>query len=227
MSYLDEKNHQYYNDKNEPIPSVTQIISILNKNGLVKWANILGFKKINAEKLINEKALIGSLLHDRISKYLKGEEYSPHLSEEINDRVDELYNIFLKWYDVSQPKLIFTEKNYINNLYGGTIDLLCEIEGKIYLIDFKTSKKIHSTQLIQLAGYLLLISELDPELYSKIDRCQILSFTPSKLLTESREIEQMKPYELIFQNSYILYTQYDKILREEWNESLKEWKDKG
>lgn len=226
MSYLDEKNHQYYNDNNEPIPSVTQIISILNKKGLVSWANMLGFKKINAEKMINEKAVIGTLLHDRISKFFSKQDYQPHLSEEINNTVDELYSIFLKWYEMANPKLIFSEKNYISEKYGGTIDLLCEIEGLTYLIDFKTSKKIHSSQFIQLGGYLKLLSELDPDTYEMIDRCQILSFTPDKVITEIRDKKKMSSYELIFENSYILYMQYDKILREEWGETLREWKDK-
>lgn len=225
MSYLDEKNHQYYNDKNEPIPSVTQVISILNKKGLVKWANILGFKKISAEKLVNEKAMIGSLLHDRISKFFKKEEYQPHLSEEINAQVDVLYSRFLQWYEIATPLVILSEENYINEFYGGTIDLLCKIQDKTYLIDFKTSKKIHSSQFVQLGGYLTLIEELDPDLYNNIDRCQIISFTSERILYESRERKQMKPYENVFKNSYILYSEYDKILREEWNDSLKGLKE--
>ena len=128
------------------------------------------------------------------------------------------------WQEVSKPIVILSEETYINDKYGGTIDLICEIRGLTYLIDFKTSKKIHTTQLIQLGGYLNLLSELDHELYKKIDRCQIISFTPDRIITEGRERKQMKRYETIFENSYILYSEYDRLLKEEWGTSLRELK---
>lgn len=227
MKHLDEITHQYYNDAGEQIPSVTQIISIINKQGIVQWANAMGFKRINAEKFMNEKAIVGSLLHDRISKFLKKEEYQPHLSTEINEKVDELFTQFMRWYNMANPTVIFSEETYINDKYGGTIDLICGINRLIYLIDFKTSKKVHTTHLIQLGGYLNLLKELDPGLYKDIDRCQILTFTPTNIYTEMREKRDMKKYETIFENSYILYKEYDRILREEWNTSMRELKIKG
>ena len=36
----------YYNSKAHEIPSVTQIISLLNKKGLMDWSNWLGLQRI-------------------------------------------------------------------------------------------------------------------------------------------------------------------------------------
>ena len=219
MRHFDEIKHQFYDDNGNEIPSITQILSMINKKGIVKWANYLGFKRIDCDKYLNEKAMIGTLLHDRISKFLKGEEYKPHISSEIENTVKTLFKYFIEWYDMSGMKLIYSEKMYNNNKYGGIVDLLCEINDEVYLIDFKTSKKIHGSQLLQLAGYLNLIETEEPDLYKKIKHCQILSFTPKNIISESRTIKEMKVYKSIFKNSYILFSEYDKLLREEWNDT--------
>lgn len=219
MRHFDEIKHQFFNDEGQEIPSITQILSIINKKGLLKWANYLGFKRIDCDKYLNEKAMIGTLLHDRISKFLNGEEYKPHISMEIEKTVKTLFDYFMQWYEISNMKLIYSEKMYNNNKYGGIVDLLCEINGEVYLIDFKTSKRIHGSQLLQLAGYLTLIETEEPELYDKIRHCQILSFTPKNIISESRTIKEMEDYKSIFKNSYILFSEYDKILRREWNDT--------
>ena len=48
-------NHaQYINEKCIEVPSVTTILKLLNKPSLCKWANYLGFKRENVDKVLEE-----------------------------------------------------------------------------------------------------------------------------------------------------------------------------
>tara|TARA_X000001382_G_scaffold116995_1_gene96412 strand:+ start:26 stop:385 length:360 start_codon:yes stop_codon:yes gene_type:complete len=52
-------------------------------------------------------------------------------------------------------KFLETEVSLVSEKYqfGGTFDAIAEINGKNYLIDFKTSKSIYQEYVIQLAAY--------------------------------------------------------------------------
>ena len=39
----DKDVHAYYNEEGKRIPSVTQVVSLLAKQGISEWANMLGF----------------------------------------------------------------------------------------------------------------------------------------------------------------------------------------
>lgn len=215
--------HQsYYNHDNKEIPSVTQILKIINKSGIVEWANILGFYKIKYKPFLDEKATIGTYVHERIERYFNGKD--PKENEKIFDvdiekKVNERYNIFLIWNKGCDPKPIKIEESYNNNRYGGTVDAILEINGEVVLVDFKTSKKPYSIYFLQLGGYLNLIKELDKELYDKIAYVQVITFGKG-LLIETKYKENMHKYEDCFEFLYNLYIKWKNILETEWNETI-------
>lgn len=145
-------------------PSVTTIIHALGNDAITKWANSLGFRHIDYTKELNKYSENGTLIHD----LLRGE-VDPYYKPEVSFK-DEIQRIqalgyltrfrnFIKDYTYDT---IFTEKTLISeNLgYGGTLDWLAKFNGRFLMLnDFKTSKAVRFTQLLQLGGYYNLLLE--------------------------------------------------------------------
>ena len=219
----DDVPHTYTNSEGQEIPSVTHIISIIKKKNITSWANYLGFKHISVKNFINDKAILGSLVHERIECFFQGTEAKPYFDQRTSNEVNKRFEIFKTWYECAKPVPIWQEKEFTNNRYGGKLDLLCKMyDDKIVLLDFKTSKAVRSSHFLQLGGYLNLIQDCEPEMYKKIDLCQIVAITDRKVIQEVRPIELMKKYQDAFNDAYELYVKWDKILREEWNDSLRD-----
>jgi len=62
---------------------------------------------------------------------------------------------FVDFWETYNPKLIDTEIHLFSDelKVAGTCDLICEIDGELWLIDFKTSNHLHSTYELQVAVY--------------------------------------------------------------------------
>jgi hypothetical protein len=214
--------HTYLNSKNEEIPSVTHIISIMNKKGINSWANMLGFKRISLRKFLDEKAIIGTLVHEKIENYFQKTEPKPFFDASIDKEVNKRLDLFKLWANEAQPEVIWEEKEFTNERYGGKIDLLARMyeNEKIVLIDFKTSKSVHASQFLQLGGYLNLIQYNEPEMYERIELCQIVAIN-DKIHHGIRTKKEMLAYQEAFEDCYNLYIHWDKILKDHWNDSLK------
>ena len=211
----------YYDDNGNELPSVTQVIKLLNHKGLIQWANYIGMRHISYNDYMEERQVVGSLVHLKIEKFLSNEDQPDNfIDSDINEDVNKRFNLFKAWYDETQAKPIWVEKSLVNNRYGGTLDALVQIKnGTIGLIDFKTSNKIKPSQLLQLGGYLNLIEEKEPEMYDKIDFCSIIAFG-KELNISSRLKEDMMLYRNAFEKLYMLYCSWKSILKDEWNQDI-------
>lgn len=111
------------------------------------------FKAMNAHKHITREAAdIGSSVHNFIEKYLAGE--GGQMPASLQGR--SACTAFLKWYeDHPNVKILESEmKVYHPELkYAGTVDAVAEIDGDLYVIDFKTSSKVYPEHHIQCAAY--------------------------------------------------------------------------
>lgn len=146
------------------VPSPTGIIGQLDKSGALTWwaagcacdyiAQQLPDKETYSKEEIfsmlerarrefrnvSQQALdIGSTVHNYIRYYLEtGKE--PVISD---DQVLSAFIAFLEWKDQHKLEVIKTEHTVYDKegLYAGTLDLLCRLDGKVYVVDFKTTKK--------------------------------------------------------------------------------------
>lgn len=155
----DKYNPYYYNGV--AVPRVTSILSkTINDPYIAQWANSLGFKQEGYRKTLNRFADIGTEVHKDISDHLQaiGEQTSPKFSHAESVRCRAA---FLRWFVplVNQNRVIClgSEKKLSCPWFGGTFDALLNINGKNYLIDFKTSSKIQYRYYLQLAAYRYLI----------------------------------------------------------------------
>lgn len=147
-------------------PSVTWITSIGYPKGIgfMKWLAQQGWDE--AQALGEEASARGYKIHAGAAILLAGKKLSLNdkLPKEFNDpepeeiKPDEFEALLslknwvesLNNFEVIAVEYIgFNEKEK----YAGTIDLICKIDGQLYLIDLKTSKEIWPEHELQLSAY--------------------------------------------------------------------------
>lgn len=148
---IKEKDIVYRNANGDFVPRVTEILStMIHSDALMYWANSLGFKGLGYRATLNAAAKIGTAAHKAIEEFLNNR-------LKTNDNIPFLG--FLMWYNILTEeqgldvKIIYIEHKIVCNWFGGTIDSLMSINGKLYLVDFKTSNNVTYKYFLQLAAY--------------------------------------------------------------------------
>jgi tRNA(Leu) C34 or U34 (ribose-2'-O)-methylase TrmL len=171
----------YRNAKGIRVPSVTTVIGrFKDSSGLIKWAYRQGREHEHLRHTggedpgdlyaVTKKAAdAGSIAHDMIERHiLSGTESDaiPAQWEDAEHNVKLLalnsYRQFVKWQAQTRIRVIETETGGVSEQYqyGGTFDGVGEdSEGKLVLIDWKTSNAVYEDYLVQLAAYAQLILE--------------------------------------------------------------------
>ena len=62
---------KYVNSNGQEVPSVTQILGVINKPALINWANKMGLQGIKTSEVLRNTADIGTLAHEIIEKWIK------------------------------------------------------------------------------------------------------------------------------------------------------------
>ena len=157
-----ESHIQYRTQEGRLVPGVTTILGILAKPALLYWAWDLGRKGIDYRKYRDSKADIGTLAHYLILQYLLGRK--PDTSDYSKNQIDKAENCFLsylEWEKNHEMSPFLVEKPLVSEkyLFGGTVDLYCQLDGKPTVIDFKTGKNIYDEAIMQLSAYSHLLAE--------------------------------------------------------------------
>lgn len=171
---FDEFKHSYYFE-GKRIPSVTTILSIINKPALIAWAANMAadsFKEAMKagvaydELQINELYLnakgahrkkktdagdIGTFTHKWVEDWIKGKAPEAPVNEGLRESTER----FLKWQKEHDVKFLSSEQVIYSKKYGytGTLDFICQYEGKLILGDLKTSNGIYPEMWLQTAAY--------------------------------------------------------------------------
>ena len=178
------------------VPGTTTITGLLNKPALVRWANRLGLEGVDSAKYVDSKASAGTLAHSLIEAHLTGESYNTY--EYSRADIDAAANSVAKWKEwesghnlrVRGIEMQLVSEQY---RYGGTCDVLCELDGKLTLIDIKTSGSgIWPEMRIQVAAYEQLLVEagypVEQRMIVRVGRDESEGFEVAELPTsESKE----------------------------------------
>jgi hypothetical protein len=206
--------HDYWWNGQGPYIGVTGAIASLDKSGpLIGWAKRLTaefavdhlewvtetLKLVGREQTVSaikskaqaEKdagAALGSRIHILTEAMLRGG--SPELSEQELPYLEAAK----RWQADYHPKLISLERAVLNltDGWGGTFDIIAELDGETWLIDIKTNKGstylgiyngVYPETALQLAAYSRaeFIAKIgDPKRYRfpKIDRYAVLHLRP-------------------------------------------------
>jgi len=147
----------------EFVPSVTWICESYPKGvGFYKWLANKGWDE--AEALKEAAGDKGTKVHRAIVDLLDGmtvameAAYVNPSTEQPEGLTLQEYRClmsFVAWYQATAPKVLGRELVVWNDAqgYAGTVDLLCEIDGKPTLVDFKTSKSIWPSHRMQVSAY--------------------------------------------------------------------------
>lgn len=125
-------------------PSVTTVMSILNKDAIMEWRRRVGEEQAN--KISSRAARRGTKLHTVCENYLQNKD----VSETMPDTMALFKSI--------KPII----DKYIDNVYaieaplyshhlrvGGRVDCIAEYDGKLAIIDYKTSSRQKDESQIQ------------------------------------------------------------------------------
>ena len=139
-NYYDAENHKYYIDGVEKI-SVTDIAKPISFERLTKLQ----------ESLLERARKRGSRCHELFEEFLLMGELD---IEQIETEYIPYVQQFILWVKAYRPKVIFTEKIMFDNEFCGTCDLICIIDGKLILVDYKVTSVADKKSLsVQLEGY--------------------------------------------------------------------------
>ena len=162
----------HYKYQSHNVPRVTEILSaMLHEEYLMGWANAMGlYKRKKHTEITQVSADIGTFVHHFIEIFLKNNE-SPDYNSiplSLRSRVMNAFNSFLEWWEIikkTEYKILMQETTLVCKYFGGTLDMLIEINDKIYIVDFKTSNHPSYKYFLQLSAYrYMLATEHDIEI---------------------------------------------------------------
>ena len=141
-----EEGRVYKTPEGIGLPSITTVLSILSRDSIEAWKKKVGVEEAN--KISHRAATRGTAVHEIIEKYLDNKEdyrdgYTPDIIES-----------FIALKPILDGKLgrIFAQEAplYSNHLgVAGRVDCVAEFDGKLSIIDFKTSRKPKRKNYIQ------------------------------------------------------------------------------
>lgn len=210
------KAHQVYKtSESKIVPGASTISKIGEDQGfLINWAWKQGVAGEDYKKTTDKAGNIGTVAHFLITCHFKG--LVPDFSEFAPATVDKgrfVFNKFLKEWQDHKFAYVDNELELVSDdfLYGGTLDLLArDTDGKLVLIDIKSSPRVYGNFYRQVAAYENLWNEGNPD--KLIDRCLI--FRHGKEDPKDTEVRRVYKTDLhfeIFQRQLDLYYAFKKL----------------
>lgn len=186
------------------VPGVTTVVGLLAKPSLVRWANKLGLEGIDASRVSEQSARVGTLAHAMIRACLLGEPYSPEGADpEEHAQAEEAFRCFLAWREGHTLRPVHCESSFVSQQlrYGGTVDCYCILDGKPVLLDFKTGKRIYDEYFVQLAAYAQLLREQG----YPVEELRVLRLGRAEEGCEERSVTEQNKWFALFQNLVNVY----------------------
>lgn len=195
----------YYLINGIKYPRVTRVKSIINNLGLVAWQVTVGKKKANS--IMKTRGDFGTRIHKLIEISLNGETVDfSNYNEETNVTM-RLFNDFLNEHDI-KPELIeqhlwfaLSEKYR----YAGTADFIGYVDGKLMILDWKTSKAIYDDMWLQLAAYVV---ALEAQTGERVDSCGILQIRDGKKKFVVKTYKELMEEFKVFKACLVIYNRY-------------------
>ena len=217
---MNSSDRYMYNGKN--VPRVTEVLSkMISEEKLMSWANSLGFKHQRYKDVLSKAAVFGTKIHHGIECFLKGEKVP-------EDTPSICFKAFQEWWKIIETtdyEIVGQEQKLVCEWYGGTYDCLMKINGKLYLIDFKTSNHVTYKYYLQLAAYSKVLREKENVNIDGVLILQLNKYQPKyKEYILDLSIPEHKEYFNLCERTFesILYSYYHiHYLEENFNDLAK------
>ena len=187
---------RYYRRNGKYYPSVTYVLGYYPKGKFFEdWLKKVGY---SSNYIVKKAADEGTQVHEMIESYLNNEELnflSSNGDPLYNPNVWQMFLKFVEWWETYKPTLLETEVHLFSDKLkiAGTCDLVCEIDGELWIVDFKTSNSIQTTHELQTAIY----SECYKECFGKKADRQGILWLKSKKHKPSEGKMQGKGWEMV------------------------------
>ena len=147
---------RYYRRNGKYYPSITYVLQYYPKGKFFEdWLKKVGY---SSEHIVRKAGEEGTKTHEMIEQYLNGEELnflSPTGHPQYDSNVWQMFLRFVDFWEEYNPTLIEAEVHLFSDeiKVAGTCDMVCEINGETWIIDFKTSNHLQTTYDLQTAVY--------------------------------------------------------------------------
>jgi len=181
---FEPKKHTYTID-GEFVTGVTGAIGVIDKPALMYWAvnkcveHLKGvweagesYDEVEIDQMLGDAkyahrvrkeyaAGIGTMVHEWVEKWIKGENPKPP----VNEMMLNATKLFLKWVKDNDVEFLHSERKVYSKKYNyaGTCDFVAKIGGKMIVGDIKTSTGIYDEYFFQTAAYQQALMEEFPE----------------------------------------------------------------
>jgi len=149
----------------------------------------------------------GTSIHKLIELTLDGKAIDLSNYDEETNVTMKLFDDFTTDHDV-KPKLL--EQHLWLDLskdyrYAGTVDFVGYVDGKLMILDWKTSKAIYDDYWLQLAAYIVALEALTGE---RVDSCGILHIRDGKKKFVVKSYKEMMDEFKVFKACLVVYNRY-------------------
>jgi hypothetical protein len=155
-----EKGRNYVTPQGKKYPSITTVLSILSRQKILEWRKRVGEEEANA--ISRAAAGRGTSVHTLVEKYLNNEP----MDESAMPNAKAAFRSLQPILDAHVGKIFIQEAPlYSDHLQvAGRCDLVAEFDGKISIVDIKTSKRAKdaseiSSYFMQEAAYAIMFEE--------------------------------------------------------------------
>jgi len=136
----------YKTPSGKSYPSVTTVTGLHSKAAIMAWRKKVGEEEAN--RISNRAATRGTRIHNLCESYLLGE----HVEADIFDQT--IFKSLIPYLDSINNIHALEDPLYSDHLeVAGTVDCIAEYNGKLAVIDFKTSARLKSRDDIH--GYFM------------------------------------------------------------------------
>lgn len=230
---FNKDKHEYLLD-GKRMTGCTTILGVLAKPALIPWAAKMAIEHIrkNAEKKEDNYIVSEQILDDAQKAHAKRKEKAGDYGTQTHEILSEIVadviansegfirsgknqnksiQNFLDWAIKNKVKFLETEKIiYSEKLFvAGTVDFVCEIDGQVWIGDFKTTGSgVYPEHFFQCAGYHLMLEDMG--LYQNVSGYIILNLKEDGEFIEKRSISNEENRK-IFTNCVEIYRTQEKL----------------
>ena len=137
-SVTTDSGRKYKTPEGVNLPSITTVLSILSRDSIAAWRKRVG--EAEANKISHRASSRGTRVHEIIEKYINNDE------DYRNGYTPDIIDSFIAIRPILDDRIgrVFAQEAplYSNHLgVAGRVDCVAEFDGKLSIIDFKTSLK--------------------------------------------------------------------------------------
>lgn len=230
---FESTKHQYFTN-GKLVPGCTTVLGVIGKPFLVPWAAKvtveamaelfqpgISYDEIQIQQMLEtakkshyqkktDAGAIGTLVHRWLEQYIMGENPPMIVHEEARKAAER----FLDWVKKDKVTFRLNEQQVFSRKMNvcGTLDFVCEIDGKLWLGDIKTSNAIYKTEYgAQMSCYRMCRTEEYPEEKYAGEILVRVGKQDGEFEIWKIEGNEMDKYDELFINALNLYNSIKKV----------------